>query len=467
VSSLTALLNLAQTALSNSQTALDVTAANISNQKTAGYTRKSALFSESDTVEIGGYLQGTGSTVTVISQRDRILEQRMQQQTQADGQTSARLTALNSIESIFRTTSSAADASGIGSSLDAFFNSFSALEANPTDGATRQAVLTAAQTFAAAVQSASSRLASDATNLGQQVGDSVTQVNQLTTKIAALNAKISSTSPNADAGVLEDQRQVLITQLSGLVGLNQIATENNGISLTTANGTPLVGGNISYDLTAQNVNGSIHVFGQQNGVSTDITAGLSGGSLAGNLQARDVDIASAQASLDALAYNVATAVNAQNNAGKDANGAAGANIFNVPATSAGAAASLSVVLTDPSKIAAASATDGTGGSTNAAALAQLARAKIVDGQPAATFFASFLTRMGTTVSGATTDQSITSAELTQATSQRNALSGVSLDEEAANLTQYQRSYQAAAKVFSVVDQILASAINLGVTTAVN
>ena len=57
--------------------------------------------------------------------------------------------------------------------------------------------------------------------------------------------------------------------------------------------------------------------------------------------------------------------------------------------------------------------------------------------------------------------------MTQLTTQRNALSGVSLDEEAANLTQYQRSYEAAAKIFAIVNTLLASAINLGVQTSVN
>jgi len=467
VGSLTSILNIARAALANTQTAIDVTGTNISNQNTVGYTRESAIFTEGDSVNVGGYEQGTGSSVAVVSQRDRVLEQRLQQQTQADGQTSARLTALQSIESIFQITSSSADASGIGSALDSLFNSFSALEANPTDGATRQAVLTAAQTLASAIQSASSQLASQASDLSQEVSGSVTQINQLTSQIATLNEKISSTNPDSDAGALEDQRQALITQLSGIVGLSQITTQNNGISLTTTDGTLLVGGNVSYDLTAQNVNGSVHVLGQKNGVPTDITGALSGGTLAGDLQARDVDIANAQSSLDTLAFSVATAVNTQNAAGRDANGAVGGDIFNVSATSSGAAASLSVVMKDPSGIAAAGPTDGIGGDTNATALAGLAGAKNVGGQTAASFFGSFLTQLGTTISGAATDQTLTSSELAQATTQRDALSGVSLDEEAANLTEYQRSYQAAAKVVSIVDELFASAINLGVQTAVS
>ena len=66
------------------------------------------------------------------------------------------------------------------------------------------------------------------------------QVNSLTSAIAQLNLQIQSTSPNGDAGALEDQRQQDLSQLSQLIGINQVTTENNGISLTTTSGQMLV-----------------------------------------------------------------------------------------------------------------------------------------------------------------------------------------------------------------------------------
>ena len=59
------------------------------------------------------------------------------------------------------------------------------------------------------------------------------------------------------------------------------------------------------------------------------------------------------------------------------------------------------------------------------------------------------------------------AALTQLQSQRDSLSAVSLNEEAANLTQYERSYEAAAKVFTIVDTLFAAALNLGTQTSFN
>ena len=66
------------------------------------------------------------------------------------------------------------------------------------------------------------------------------QVNSLTGAIAQLNQQIQSTSPDADAGTLEDQRQQDLSQLSQLIGINQITTENNGLAITTTSGQLLV-----------------------------------------------------------------------------------------------------------------------------------------------------------------------------------------------------------------------------------
>jgi flagellar hook-associated protein 1 len=99
-------------------------------------------------------------------------------------------------------------------------------------------------------------------------------------------------------------------------------------------------------------------------------------------------------------------------------------------------------------------------------LADLSSANIVGGQTAAGFLASFLGQIGSDTAAATTNNGAQQATLTQLTTQRDSLSGVSLDEEAANLTQYQRAYQAAAQVFNIGNAIMTSALNLGVETSV-
>jgi flagellar hook-associated protein 1 len=160
-------------------------------------------------------------------------------------------------------------------------------------------------------------------------------------------------------------------------------------------------------------------------------------------------------------------VNQQNALGVDGNGNPGGTLFSLPPVPAGAAALIQVATADPNAVAAASPGQGSAGNANASALADLSGANIVGGQTASGFLASFLGQIGSDTAAATTNNSAQQATLTQLTTQRDSLSGVSLDEEASNLTQYQRAYQAASQVFNIANSIMASAINLGVQTAVN
>jgi flagellar hook-associated protein 1 FlgK len=163
-----------------------------------------------------------------------------------------------------------------------------------------------------------------------------------------------------------------------------------------------------------------------------------------------------------------TSANMANNAGTDLvgdNGNAG-NIFNAPTQVTGSAAAFQVVLTDPSKIAAAGLGLGTGDDTNALATANLATKGIINGLTPSDFYSNLVSTLGASVSETTTQNTALAASVTQLQTQVNSLSGVSLDDEAGNLEEFQRSYQAASQVFTILNSVFASALNLGVETAV-
>jgi len=463
---ITSAMDIVQQALIADQEALNVTANNVANQNTAGYTREVVNFQSVDEVTLSGGSFGSGVTATATSQRDRVLEQQVQQQTQIQAQSGALVSALQQIQNIFglSSTTSSASTTTLGTDLDTFFSALSALTSQPSDTATRQSVVAAATALAGDFNSTANQFAQVSSNLNQQVTGDVSQVNALTTTIASLNAQITSLSPNADAGTLEDQRQLAITQLSQLVGLDQISNEDNGITLTTSGGAVLVDGSQSFAVSTTQVGGTTHVLAGVNG--QDVTSNLTGGDLGGALRARDQQLPTYQNALDSLAFAIGTQVNQQNEQGVDANGNPGAALFTLPTSQTGAAAQIQVATTDPSAVAAASPGEGSAGNANATALANLSSANIVGGQTASGFLASFLDQVGSDASAATTNNSAQQATLTQLTTQRDSLSGVSLDEEASNLTQFQRAYQAASEVFNIANTIMASAINLGVETSV-
>jgi len=466
-------LSIMSQTLDADQEALNVVANNVANANTPGYTKETPDWRENQPISIGGVSYGQGVTETgATSERDRVLESRLDQQQQLAAASGTRLTALDTLQALFTPASgsSSSTAGEIGSDITSFFNSFSSLEANPTNNALRQNVLSTAGNLSGDISGAAASLNSQRSALDQEAAGTTSQVNALTGAIAQLNQQIQTTSPGADAGTLEDQRQEDLSQLSQLVGVNQITTQNNGMEITTTSGQLLVSEGTSYKMTTGMVNGVTGFFVNNTNITADLASG--GGSLGGYLTARDKDIPGALSSLDQLAYSISTEVNKQNNAGTDLDGATGTaasplNIFREPAAVAGSAESMSVVMTDPNQIAAANAGDGTGDNSNAVAMCALSNQSIVNGQTPINYYSNFVTTVGSTVSSVQTENTAQNASVTQLQTQNDALSGVNLNDEASSMTTLERSYQAASQVFAMLNTIMASALNLGSQTTVS
>lgn len=465
--------SIATGALDAVQSAINIIANDTANANTPGYTNQIPEWLANDPIMIGDTSYGQGVTMTgPSSQRDLVLEQRIQQQMQLQQGTDSRQAALEQIQSIFSSATSASSTGtslDIGASISGFFNALSGLQANPADNSLRQAVLNAAVTLVTSFQSASSQLTQEQASLDKQSASITTQVNSLTQAIAQLNSQISQTSGNKDAGQLEDQRQYDIQQLSQLIGIHEITTEDNSLTITTSSGAVLVSKGQAFSLSTSMSGGVTHISDYQ---GNDITASLAGGGgqLGGILLVRDQDIPQMQSTLDTLAFDFGSAINNQNSMGWDANGAAGGAIFNLPASASGAAASISVAITDPAKIAAAGGSSGVGNGSsddaNLETMLQLQNQNIVGGDTASGYYSSLVSALGSLVSQVSTENSAQQASLSQLQTQRDSLSAVNLNDEAAALENLQQAYQAASKVFTILDTVMASAINLGVESSV-
>lgn len=463
--------NIATGALDADQAALTIVSNNVANANTPGYTRQVANFEENDPVTINGQSYGTGATMTGgVSQRSLVLERALQQQGQIASASSARLAALQQVEAIFGQTATASSdnsssaVNGIGQALSSFFDSLSSLESSPADTALRQQVLTSATDLAGDFQAASSQLAAQQASLDQQAGGLITQINALTQSLAQLNQQIQSANPNSDAGVLEDQRQEDIQELSEMIGIHQVQTEGNGLEITTSSGALLVAGNQSFALSSADVSGSLQIYDSG---GADITPSLvgGGGQVGGLLTVRDQDIPQMQSALDTLAYDFGTAVNTQNQAGADANGNPGVAMFNLPAGAAGAADTISVAITDPSQIAAAASGAGSSDDTNLLSMADLQNQLITGGETPSSYYSGFVTAIGSLVAGVSNQNAAQELSVSQLQNQISSLSSVNLNEEAAALETFEQAYQSASKLFTILDQVMAAALNLGVETA--
>jgi flagellar hook-associated protein 1 len=451
-------LSTALSGLSVSQQEMATTANNVANANTPGYTREVSDIAASAPTINGSISVGTGVVLQKIqSLRDPILQIQINQATQQNSQLNAALGQLQTLQTQF-----ASSTSGIGADISNFFNSLQQLAPDPTSLELRQSVLTAAGNLVTDFNNAATSLQTQSANIDLNVVQSVSLVNSLTSQIANVDQQIGNLpDPSEDDGSLVDTQNNLIQQLSALVDVQVIPTDQ-GITLTLANGTALVSGSQSFALTTQlGSNGVQHIFSG----TQDITNSLTGGSLAGLIQTRDQEIPSVESSLNQLAAGLANGLNAANGHGFDLNGNAGGNIFAPPpANGVGAAATLTVSITDPSLIAASS--DGTSGSNgNLANLSAVGTTALANGQTPINSYANIVFQVGNDTSNTSADADSSNLILQQLQDQFGSVSGVSLDEEASNLIQYQTAYQSAAKVVSTISLLLLDAVNLGLDAA--
>ena len=204
-------------ALEADQSGLSIVANNVANANTTGYTQERPNWVENDPVLINGVGYGAGVTQTgPTSIRDRVLEQRLDQQQQLAAASGSRLTALNTMQALFTPDSGSGSASAgdIGSDITAFFNSFASLEANPADNALRQNVLSSATTLAGDISNAAAGLNAQRAALdqeavtGQQTQLTAAQTNLMQADLPSISTHLSLAETQQTA--LED----VISQLS-------------------------------------------------------------------------------------------------------------------------------------------------------------------------------------------------------------------------------------------------------------
>ena len=456
--SLSASLNIAVGSLLAEQGAIETTSNNIANVNTPGYSRQRADLTETSPIEVGNLTLGTGVQLQdVTSLRDSILDLRVNQETQQQGKLNAFIGGGQQIQSLFNETSG----TGLQAPLTALFNSFQQLSVNPSDLTTRQSVITSAQNLAQALNQTSNNLTTQQQNTDLAVKQSVEQINSLTTQIAQVNLQVAGAAgTGANAGPFIDQRQQLINQLSSYVDVSTVDAGGGSVTLTTSAGTPLVVGGQSFALSTQ-PNATTGFQDIYSG-STNITSQITEGQLAGQLQLRDQEIPSIRNSLDTVAYNLSNAVNTQQQAGYDLSGTAGGPLFTPLTQQAGAAAASKVAITDPNKIAASGgpAPGNSGDNTNANALLALQNQQIVSGQTPIGYYGGLVFQVGNDVSSAQTQQQSGSLVLQQIQNLQGEVSGVDINEEAANLVRYQNAYQASAQVTSIINTLMLATINM-------
>lgn len=446
-------LSLASKALQAQYAGLAITNNNIANVNTPGYSRQIVSLSADASMQNGVSVDAGVTYTGYTSVRDSVLNAAINSKTSDQGSLTVQNNLLTQVNSAFSNTTS-----GVGASMSGLFSSISALSTSPTNTSARQAVLTSANQLVNAFHQGAAALSSAISAANQQVTSAVAQVNQLATQIAALNGQLAAVqNDTGEGGAMQDQRDQLVNQLANLTGVSTVQTDSTP-TITTTSGSPLViGSNVSLLHIATGADGTSHVLDAS---GNDITSTLTTGTLGGALAARDTTLPALSGQLDTLASQFASALNAAHASGTDSYGNAGGPLLTVPTGTAGAAAAITVAISDPGKVAVSS--DGSAGSSgNVAMLLAVQTNTLPSGSTPGDTYSNLVYNVGAAGQQASTNLQATTASLAQLTSQRDSESGVSVDEEATNLIRFQQGYQAAARVISTLSDCYSVLMNMG------
>ncbi|MGF9711153.1 flagellar hook-associated protein FlgK [Paenibacillus naphthalenovorans] len=502
-------LETAKRSLFTQQAALQTTGHNIANANTAGYSRQVVNMNASRPIEAVGMTRsnvpgqlGTGVEFGSITRiRENFLDNQFRNENKSFGSWSVRQDTLEKLEKIINEPSD----TGIRTVIDNFWKAWSDLSKDPENTDGRKIVRENALALADAFNATSKQLNDLSADLTENINVKVSQINTIASTISNLNKEIQRVEGIGDnANDLRDQRDLLTDELSKIVNI-QVVDTDQGYTITMGN-TAIVAGGTPSVMTSDILNQAF------------ASGDLNGGEVYGMIVSRDQYVASYISELDTIANTLVngkitvtipkdsvlpegTVLNGVTYSGSnrtltsdltvEVNGFNGLHklgynlgnpSFGVPffdensgqPVTAATFKVNSAIVDNPNLIATSMRTIGTGANekvvignnTAALLLSQVRDAKFSFGTGAnasmATvddYFRSVVGQVGVQTKEAQRQATNQKILVDQVESRRQSVSGVSLDEEMANMIKFQHAYNAAARAMTTFDETLDKVIN--------
>ncbi len=454
-------LEIARRAIWASRMGIDVSSHNIANVNTPGYSRQRVNAEAATPMQLIKGQLGLGVNADDISRvRNQLLDLQFRQANHSFGKNQVRENALYQLETVLQEPSEGS----IGNLLTDFFSEFSNLATEPDNMTNRNVLLQKALTLTDAFRQKHDRLKELQTSIRQDVESVVAQVNEISRQIGDLNRKISiAESTFGNANDLRDKRDLLLDQLSEFVDV-RYNEDDQGNVVVTAGGQAIVTGYETRDLVVETSSDSGEILVKIKG-SNQQDLSLKSGKVAGLVEVHNSTIPKLIDRLNELASNLIEEVNRVHRFGK------GLPVGNPPASATGLdfftgtdAASINVSVDIQDNVAnIAASLDGTPGNGDVAlTIAKLRDRKVLNNhsQSLSDYYNDTIANLGTEIEVARSNRQNQELLKEQIDNQREAVSGVSLDEEMTNLIKYQRSLEASTKIVKVVDEILNTVINM-------
>jgi flagellar hook-associated protein 1 FlgK len=466
------MMDVGKRSMMNSQTALQTVGHNIANKSTEGYSRQRVEMATSEPVGEGKLRIGTGAKTAMVQRvNNPYLEKQIGAEQGKLGFYKGKGDAMTRVEQVYNEQVN----KGLNQFMGDFFNSFREFSNNPESLATRTQVKETADFVTKDFKRVNTQLKEIQHDIDSQLATHVHEINDMTREIASLNDKVQMVQVSGGpANDERDRRDLLVKKLGEKINIRWAEGADGAVTITAGNSALLVAGNDAKLLevkstpgTATKGDGNVDIFYKNNehAESLIVTKQMTGGAVGGLLEARDQHIEELLGDVDKMAYSFASTINSVHSRGFDAYNQKGNDFFAVPVQVKDAAANLHVhqdILDDPGKIAAAGQANAPGDNRVARAIASVQYEKPM-GENEATldeFYNAMVGKVGIQTQRAETSAESQKGIISQLQNIRESISGVSLDEETTKLIEFQKAFDASARLIRTADEMFDTVLNL-------
>ena len=481
------LLSIGKSGLFTAKQSMATTSHNIANANTEGFSKQEVRNETGIPVGNDNYVIGSGVEIQSIRRNhDELVEKKLNNSITNHNFNEERALQLGHVEEIFNEINS----EGMNKILNRFFNSMRELSIQPENETVRGVVRENAKIVVNDFHRLQGELDHVRASMGKKIGQGVDEINGLTRNIAKLNQEIKVQEvTGAIANDLRDQRDKAISTLAKFLPITThldneeqyiVNVEGLGTIVSGVNSQDLAVGKSVGDGSNQD-KGNIEIF-YANRPSSPITSLIKNGTFGALLKTQNEELVTLEKQLDELAHGLVHATNAIHRKGyalhqvpTDEQGnpipgasdkkVTGLNFFKEPIDLKRAAEYIDLsdeIKEDANNIATALEANKPGDNRVALAIAKLQHEKVLGGGTT-TFEEQYLKSVGSIgiqASKAKIETEQSEGILAQAKSIKERISGVSLDEEAANMVRYQNAYEASAKMIKASDEMFKAVLGL-------
>jgi flagellar hook-associated protein 1 FlgK len=479
------LFSIGQSSLKTSKKSLETTSHNIANSNTEGFSRQRITVKTGTPIDEGAYVMGSGVNVQSVKRvHDGLVEKNLNRSISQHKFNEERTFQLGRVEEIFNEINS----DGLNKVLNRFFNTFRELSNQPENEVVRAMVRDNANLVVADFHRIDESIEGVKKSVDAKLKGSVAEINSLTNNVATLNKEIIRLEvTGGETGDLRDQRDNSIRTLADFFKLTTYEDEKGQYVVNVQGVGSIVAGGVSNKLIAAPVSpegakgeGQMEIFFDGK-PGKPVTNKFKQGTIEGMVKTRNSDIVELRKQVDVVAHGLVNATNAIHRRGfankrvqLDQSGnpilrgnekLTNINFFEGLTDVKNAAENIAIskdVLEDLNNISTGLEANSPGDNRIAIAISKLQHEKIL-GEGSSTFEESYLTSVGkiglsTAKSKIDTEQS--SGILAQSKSIKERISGVSIDEETANMVKYQHAYDASARMIKTADEMFDSVLGM-------